>query len=421
MDSYLLSAIFFSIPLLPRLTTFLIIGWAIVCILSFKKDTWRTFPERKTLLLSISLYIWILIGLTYTMNLEAGLLKIQTQFSFLLFPLLLGKKKIGPETREKYFKYFIWGVALATLICFANALYRYNALGSAYMVDEFSRKVNIFTYKEFSKILDLHPAYFSLYLGTALFYILHKYNKWGKPLVMLKALSFILLFTITLFLTSSKAGIYLFTILLVGFVLYWLIKGGKRKVILLLGTLVSIGAIIAYLISPLPFKRLVYAWSSVQQVSSEKHTVNESTSIRLDLWRLSFEVAKESPIIGYGTGSVQNALNERCIDFRFFSECELLRNKNSHNQYLNFLLSNGMVFLLIFAIMLGGWLVRAIRVKDEMAVFFLLMLSLNFLFESLLQRERGVVFFMLFATMLLVSQKEGSLGKSKRLDGIKRN
>ena len=419
MEPYLLKAIFFSVPLVPKSTTILIFTWVLIWLMNYKKDDWQTLLRRRTLLLSIFLYLWLLIGLTYTMDLESGLFKIQTQASFLIFPILLGTRKVAPTMRNTYFKYFIWGVTLATLTCLANGFYRYVEHDSVYVMDEFSRKVNIFTYQEFSKILDMDPAYFSLYLGMAIFYIINKF-KWEKSNRMLKDFSMVLLFSTALFLAASKAGIYLFAIILLGFAIYWFIKRSREKFILVLGMLVF-SWVVGYSVSPMPFKRLAHAFSSVQQ-NVNQNVVNESTSIRLDLWRLSFEIAKEAPFFGYGTGSVQKTLNEHCIDFRFFSECELLRNKNSHNQYLNFLLSNGLVFLLVFLTMLVIWMYGAVRMKDELSVFFLLILALNFLFESLLQRERGVVFFMLFATMLLVTQKEKHTDELKQeFDGVERN
>ena len=409
IESFLLKALFLSVPILPKITTFLIIAWVVFRALTMKKAEWKILLERKSLVLCIFLYAWLLVGLLYTMNLDAGLYKIQTQVSFLIFPIFLGTKLMSTKQRHDYFKWFMWGLVVSVLLCLANATYRFFINGSIYVLDEFSRETNIFIYKEFSKILDLHPSYFALYLGIALFYLISNFN-WDKSRRTIRDMLFILLFSMCLFLTASKAGIYLFILILIGFSTFWLAKGNKRRFIMVIAVLLTAGTL-GYLVSPLPFKRLAHAWSSVQQIPSEKNVVHESTSIRMDLWRLSYKVAKESLILGYGTGSVQKVLDDKCIDFRFFSECELLRNKNSHNQYLNFLLSNGLVFLFSFSILMISWMARAIKRKDELSIFILLMMTLNLLFESILQRERGVVFFMLFITMLLATQNR--IGQSK--------
>jgi hypothetical protein len=300
-------------------------------------------------------------------------------------------------------KYFIIGLAVATVLCLGNALYRGISTGSFYVLDEFDRPNNIFFYREFSGLLDLHPTYFSLYLGVGLFCLMDSPFLKRKLNLSVKIFLVVLFFT-ALFLTSSKAGIFSFIAIALGFYTYKIIVN-RRTVHLGFLIMLILGVVVMYSINPVFYKRSVQGLTSFNQVFFENKFINESTSIRFHLWLLSLKTAKESFVFGYGTGSTRKILNQKCLKFYAFSTCETLRNKNSHNQFLNFLVSNGVIFVFGFIVALAIGLTRAFHNRDKLLILFLLFMSLNFLFESLLQRERGVVFFMLFVVMLSISDR----------------
>jgi O-antigen ligase len=213
---------------------------------------------------------------------------------------------------------------------------------------------------------------------------------------------------VTFIFTSSKAGIFSFLIASCTYFIYSLIRRPNKYTISLLSTLI-LGASFIFLINPLMYQRSVQLVSSFDKVWMKHEQTNESSSIRFGLWKLSTQVIKNSPLYGYGTGSVVRSLNENCIDLFSFSICEGLRNKNSHNQYLNLLVSNGFLILIPFLLALILGMVMALNSKDQVFFFFIVFMGLNFVFESILERERGVVFFSAFFILFLVcqnSQKE---------------
>lgn len=399
----ILPFIFFSLPLLPKASSILVILYVLGILISFKKRYFRNLLERKDLLLYMGLYVLLILGLTYTIDSETGLLKVQTQFSLFIFPLILGGQRLSGKARQKCLNYFIVGLVVAAVVCLSNAVYRGISQGSFYVLDAFDRPNSIFFYQEFSSLLDLHPTYFSLYLGVGLFCLMDKAvlkQKWNPSV---KILLFILFFTV-LFLTSSKAGILSFVAVALVFYVYNMITK-KRKVYFGILLLILGGVLVMYSVNPVVYNRSAQALTSFNKAFFEDKHSNESTSIRFHLWLLSLKTAKESFIFGYGTGSTWEVLNQNCLQVYAFSTCETLRNKNSHNQYLNFLVSNGIVFVLGFVLALAIGLKRAFRNRDILLMLFLLFMSFNFLFESLLQRERGIVFFMAFVVMLSVSSR----------------
>ena len=403
IEKYVLLALFFSIPIWPKATTLLIILYILILLVTLKKRKGLiSFLNYKEFAGCALLYLMLIIGLSYTIDLDTGLSKVQTQASLLVVPLFMGSQKLNRRDRTAITDLFVLGVLTTVLLCFCNAVYRYFSTNSAYVLDEFSRKNSIFFYTEFSEFLDLHPTYFALYLGFAIFNLIYNFHAKSKYLFVPKAV-LIVLFFIALFFTSSKAGIFSSILLTVIYLIYQLIRKKKKIYIVLLVAMLS-GTLAMLTVNPVLYARSFQGLSSINKSYLEDKSINESTGIRLGLWRLSANVSKDAILTGYGTGSVQKILNERCIEFNSFSSCESLRNKNSHNQFLNFLVTNGLVFMAVFVAILVLMLLRALRTRDGIYVFFILFMGINFFFESLLQREKGIVFFTLFAVMLTISK-----------------
>ena len=405
---YILAALFFSIPIHPKMTTILIMAYAVVSLFGFGKEYFQDFLRRRNLLLYIFMYLVLVLGLTYTVDLQTGLSKIQTQLSFIVFPLFMGGRRILKKERDIYLNSFVLGLLVTIMLCFANVLYRIFSDDSIYVMDEFSRKHYIFYYTEFSAFLGLHPTYFSIYLGFSLFYLASVFYQNTKFSRLLKGF-LIVLFFIGMFLTSSKAGILSFIILAVGYLVYKFIKQGK-KINFLIFSILVIGTVIMFATNPLLYERSLQAFNSIENVYNSNEQLNESTSKRFSTWRLSIKTSEDALLFRHGTGSVNKILNDNCIELFSFSTCEGLRNNNSHNQYLNFLVSNGLLLLLPFLLVLVIGVREALKNEDIAFFFFISFLTLNFFFESILERERGVVFFMLFIVLFTITRKEDHPG-----------
>lgn len=398
IKEYLLVALFFFVPLFPKLASACIIGYAILSFLDLKKENVLLLWQRKELLFFGLVYLILVIGLSYTIDLGTGISKIQTQLSFIVFPLFFVGAFQEKSNRNSFFQYFNWGLVVAILICLINALRRLFVGDSMYVVDAFSEKHNVFLYQEFSGILDLHPSYFALYLGLAIFYLLF-FSKTKDKIRTLLRWAMLILFFSALFLTSSKAGIFSFMSIALGFQVYRSMRRRNASDLLILVVLIG-GFVLMFATNPLIYNRSVQAFKSVDNYILDEEAVNESTSKRFGLWHVSLKQIEKKSILGYGTGSTNQVLNDSCIHFFSFSICEGLRHKNTHNQYLNLLVSNGLLILIPFLLGLFFALQRAIRNKDGLYFLFTLFLIINCFFESLLERERGVVFFMLFMVLL---------------------
>ena len=116
---------------------------------------------------------------------------------------------------------------------------------------------------------------------------------------------------------------------------------------------------------------------------SDTNTLNT----RFEIYSCVLEVFKNSPIFGHGIGDVQDLL--------FSCTRNLLGafKYNSHNQYLEFLLSSGIIGLLsflTFLVFLGRGLFKK---RSVLGVLVFIFFILSFFTENLFARTRGVFIF----------------------------
>lgn len=123
-----------------------------------------------------------------------------------------------------------------------------------------------------------------------------------------------------------------------------------------------------------------------------------STGIRSILWKTSLGLSIDSPLIGYGLGSVQNVINESLIK-NGYEGLTTIHIYNSHNQYLQTALTTGYIGLAYFLSTLYFVYDKIKQNKRSVAIF--LYIVFCFMFESMLQRQNGVIIAALFFNMFL--------------------
>jgi O-antigen ligase len=115
---------------------------------------------------------------------------------------------------------------------------------------------------------------------------------------------------------------------------------------------------------------------------------------RWKIWEPGIEAIKEHPWIGVGTGDHQSELDKKFIEYNYFEGVGLF---NMHNQYLQTLLTHGVVGLLILLSILFRQFRKAVLNRDSLYLSFLTLFSLGCLTESMLNRNKGFIFFVLFS------------------------
>tara|TARA_B110000305_G_scaffold13458_1_gene12665 strand:- start:108 stop:692 length:585 start_codon:yes stop_codon:yes gene_type:complete len=122
-----------------------------------------------------------------------------------------------------------------------------------------------------------------------------------------------------------------------------------------------------------------------------------SSATRIITWKCSLELISEKIIFGYGEGLSGVELN-KLYKNKDYKQLEN-KNLNSHNQFLQCFLDHGLIggcIIIFFTIIM---LFKSLKTKDYLYSLFLILIAINFLTESMLETQSGVVFFAVFNTL----------------------
>jgi hypothetical protein len=135
--------------------------------------------------------------------------------------------------------------------------------------------------------------------------------------------------------------------------------------------------------------------------------VDQLKDIRLLLWGNALTVWKESPIFGHGIGDSKYRLVE--IHEEQNIDEAVNRKYNCHNQFLETATQTGIIGLVILLLVFAVPFYHSIKKKQELLFLFLMICFINFMFETMLHRLAGVVFFAFWYSFLwFVYYKEDS-------------
>ena len=384
--NFFLLSIPFLLPLEKTTIRFLMAIFTVTCLIY--GDYSQLKIKKNWIKLSIvSLWFLPFIQLLLLNRIDEYLNNLITKITLFLIPILI---LIGFQSNKinlsRILKFFIYGTLSSCLFCLINAVISYY----------FLKNDTAFTYKSLS--LFHHPSYFAMYLNFVIGII---YLNNLKPIMNFKIstnLSLIIVSFLSFFVlfTSSRTG-WITNILVHLFFISCMLY--KKKI--------NKKAIIYFLVLMVSFSTVIYTNKTIQSRFNEiitytfqkidQKNVRSSTSARKKIWSTSFKLIKEKWITGYGTGLSKKVLHEQFkkdgYDYLF------KKNYNSHNQYLQVFLDQGIFGFLLLVFFTFGVLYLSLKQKDFIYALFLVVMILNFMTESILETQSGVIFFAFFNTI----------------------
>jgi O-antigen ligase len=121
---------------------------------------------------------------------------------------------------------------------------------------------------------------------------------------------------------------------------------------------------------------------------------------RTKSWFSAINLIKEKPVFGVGLNAT-NILAEEYSRQGYKTEAEL--RLNAHNQFLETQLTFGIPGTIILLWMLLTPLIRRKEMwNPELVIPFLIIISVSMIFESILVRQWGTMFFVLFYCLLTI-------------------
>lgn len=339
-----------------------------------------------SILLLSSLYLVFLFGMLYTENLDHGLEQLVDKLPFLIIPLIFGTTQTFiSENKYKLFRLFSFSVLLMAIFALAKAYY-IHLLGMG----------DYFVYDKMAVLLNKHTTYYSLYCVIAISYFLYDILRLKNVNIFLCVFSIIVLL-IFIYLLSARIAIIALILVAVYYIKIQ-ITHRKQKAFL---SILAIGVLLSTLI----FSSNYAARFSSISTNPNKLTENNEFNTRLIHWKSALETLKASDyLFGKGTGDGKTNLYQQYLKNDFI--IGYTQKYNSHNQYIEFLLSNGILAIIAYFCLLLTTLIYAIRFNDLLGVLVVFLFMMFSITESILERQSGILIVSLLCSLIHFSNKE---------------
>lgn len=359
------------------------------------KSKKEIYKKDKYLWLFIFYYITVLIGVLYSGDVYENVKRLEVTLPILIFPLLFSVHTHNKETISKLLHVFVLGILILCFICTFS-------LGYNYTVNFIHRNNYNFIIRSLFDFTTIHPTYFSMYLVFAMFIIFE--SKLLSDFFKLLLSAFFFTF---LLLLATRISLIAFFFLLIFRVFF--LKGIKVKWRdVLMAFFVGIGILTLTLNISFTrdkiFDTLAYFDLVSENEISDKGKGYHSSNRRIVIWTSAVEIIQENLLFGLGTGNSQEALINKYKqkEFPYFQF-------NAHNQYLQTTLEQGLFGLLALLISFFTAIFLAFKKKNHLYIIFCILFIICCITESLLLRQKGVVFFALFNALFAFSNQENSL------------
>lgn len=348
-----------------------------------------------------SLYGVILLGSLYSKDKMAAAAVCFQQLPLLLFPILAAFwQPLLQGYRVRLLNVFSWTIIAVIVYLFADALrvihYFHLPLSVLFSDD--------FTNQHFSSPLDQHATYLSLYAGLCLGHLVQQGLRpigattsgeaGGPPLetesrpALRRWLSWlgVLILTLGLIQLSAKSvwigliGMGLWASLTSIYGAY------KRRFV------VGVSFVVVVVVGFLLWKGTFFQHRMIGDFQKDFTLANRES--RLARWKAVSDEASIQPWCGYGTGMVQPMAEAAYFSHGLY-EAYLLH-LNTHNQFLSWWLSAGIIGLLAYL----GWLCwgfyQAAKSSDALWVGFMIMIACVSVAENILDVQQGLFFLSFF-------------------------
>lgn len=375
--TYLLAAI----PVIPQQwVTYVIACWGVVSL--FFLDL-KNADEKKYFwgLLLASPFFLLLIQAWVSQE-KTDWFAVEKAHSFWVFPLcMLFLNKNIPNLRLLFFHqiltYSMAALAVATSVYFLLFGFKITAIEQHDFIFRYRNEIN--------QLIHIHPTYISFMAIYSLLFLFHAAPNFSKPTNRMHLIIAIVLFFFTYFLAAR---------------LVWIAGAVSWLMMILLNKQLSIGWKMGIFLALIGLLGGMFATNPrTAEFFSFKAdpTASNSLKVRSVISKCSISLIPDALPLGFGPAETQKKLNT-C-----YGNEPVFKNQpfNTHNQYLDYLLSLGIPgFLFLIVIIIAG-LIVAFKEHNLLFISFIILSSIIMLGENILSRQSGVVFFCLFYSIFI--------------------
>lgn len=397
LATILLVSFFVTLPLKNNINSISLILLTIVAAAKIQSFSFSRFKRFYPLIL---LFIVVALSLVYTENLSRGILYLQKYLVLLIIPFVFSTIDISKKTLERCFLFFTITILLLSIYCEVYAFYTLIENN-----DSFSSLLDKkYSYLNFSIPVDMHPAYFSLFIVASILSSYWFFLNQSKNSIKILCLTAILFFCCIIIQLASRTYLLILFIVLnwISCHYLYLVTKSKIKIFLMLIVANALLIVVVYNIG--------YTQKRIKQVFGYTYAngyKHEDGKNKLKQWS-SATNANKNILFGNGIGDANKTILQEYESNKliYFFKKEY----NAHNQYIQFYVGLGAigVFLLLFILIKGGHL--AYQHNSKILFVFFLIVPIAFFTESYLERHHGYMFFtLMYSLIFLNSQKNAFL------------
>ncbi|MCO4813381.1 MAG: O-antigen ligase family protein [Flavobacteriales bacterium] len=345
-------------------------------------------------LLLLVFYVVYLFGVLYTNNMDLAGKYLEYKMALILFPVVFSfmpKNKLSLRIPALF---MIAATAIVSIIGLFSAVLLYNETG------------NVKSLLSTSVSFIHHPTYLSLYAAFCCAILIYGLKSKWIYFTKRNVLFLFFFFFVAQILCVSLAGV----LFILSYIVYLTFSTIKKRlsnpifIAFVCATFLALFSLVKFtpeigdqMVNSLGY--LTEYMEDPDEFIRSKQTYVGGSETRLILWTAAFKVVRENPF-GVGTGNVDDSMTEMLN--RIGQPNMAIRKLNPHNQYFQTAIEVGMVGLFFLLAIIFFGLYYAILNKNWLLLFILISLAFNCLFESILQRQSGIVFYTFWISLLLL-------------------
>jgi len=346
-------------------------------------------------------YLYQVCTLVYSTNRSNGLKWTEYRSPLIYLPFFLGTSLLLKSEIKKILLLFAWTTAAAALLGLGYGVFQtLNTGDTGYLYND-----------SLGILFEKQAVYFAMYVNFAVVILLWNLQQgyFGKTRIRNLAVCTVIFLVAFVYLLACRTALLLLLVVIAGQLVY-MIYSRKQY---LTGAILALGLVLAgsffYKLFPKASSRLLFVTQMNYNYESKgpadhfngAHTSDNWNSVntRLAIWSCSKEVIREHWLVGTGIGDSEDALikeyEQRHFDFA------IQYRLNSHNQYLDALLSFGVIGFVLFVGAVFFFPFReAWRRKDKVFLFFMCSLTIYLITEVMFSRNQGLAFIGFFIPLM---------------------
>ena len=379
---------------LPGLTGLFCLLFLVIVITGIVKKE-LTF-KFNAILLGVSLFLPFYS--LYAMNAidpQEAMFGIEKKLSFVLFPLVFSFVPTFYLNKRFLENGFLISLFLMLFLCYLGAFFNYEEhnYDAAYLFSS-----------HFSGLFH-HPTYVSVFCALGIFML---FKRWEAPMTMREHLFSavgILFLLYTHVHLESLSGLLFAVLLMACLVGYWLFKKQGWTVLVGVFTLGMLVSYLAFYFMPSLLNNVSDSVSFVSNYLKDPYAYTHlprgeirGNDARLILWTASAEILHEHPN-GVGVGNLPATMEAKLLEY---GQVNLAKEHlNPHNQFFHTAVETGWIGLLwllgiLISMLWYGW-----KYKQGILILVVCAFAFNSLFESMLERQSGIVFWLLWSCLFI--------------------